>query len=140
MRFRIKQLRLLFEICLQLSNRFHLFFYHVELVLLIRFQSSELGVVVAFELINNLFDHFDLGAFALICIKFERIIQQVVDIDRVCVQGSFQIFQLALLIHYLPVDLLHAFNVTVHLHVLACTTIVIILFTYLGSESAFGEF
>lgn len=36
-------------------------------------------------------------------------------------------------------DLLHALNVTVHLHVLACTTIVIILFTNLGSESAFGE-
>lgn len=36
-------------------------------------------------------------------------------------------------------DLLHALNVTVHLHVFACTTIVIILFTNLGSESAFGE-
>ncbi len=139
MRFRIKQLRFLFEIRLQFSNRFHLFFDHVELVLLIRFQGSELGVVIAFELIDNLFDHFDLGAFALIGIQFERIIQQVVNVDWVCVQGSFQFFQLALLIHDLPVDLLHALNVTVHLHVLACTTIVIILFTNLGSESAFGE-
>ena len=80
-----------------------------------------------------------MGAFALIGIQFERIIQQVVNVDGVCVQGSFQFFQLALLIHDLPVDLLHALNVTVHLHVLACTTIVIILFTNLGSESAFGE-
>ena len=124
------------KIFLQLLYLLVFFFNGVELLLLERFQCVELFVVVSLEFENYLSNQFNLGALALISVKFKGIIKQVVDVWRL--ESFLYVFEFALEVDDFPMDLLHAFYIVLSEILFGVCVPVVVLFSYFGAKSSLG--
>jgi len=124
------------KIFLQLLYLLVFLFNGVELLLLKRFQCVELFVVVSLEFENNLSNQFNLGALALISVKFKGIIKQVVDVWRL--ESFLYVFEFTLEVDDFPMDLLHAFYIVLSEILFGVCVPVVVLFSYFGAKSSLG--
>lgn len=117
----------LFQVLLQFRDGVHAFLDLVKLLLLVVIQVVELFIVIALQLKDDLFNQLDLGAFALVCVQFKGLVQQIVNVGNCGLQSFLEFLKVSVFVLDLPVHSVHALDVAFHLLNLHSRAIVVLL-------------
>ena len=100
----------LVQILEQVSDLFILFLNGEQLIALVLLKLFKLTVKVSLQLENDLLKELDLGTFARVFVEFVGLVYEFE--GTVTFKGSFDVIDASLRLHDTPVDLFHAFDVT----------------------------